>query len=165
MKRLALPLAAAALALVALAGCSKTDTASTSTTQAQAQSNGNSGNNSSSSISVPGGVTVPGGGDINKIAADAQKCGEASAGYAGLYTPLMSGSASDADKQKVTDALNKLKADAPANIQADLDTIANGIKNAKSFADLGTFLSSDAYTKANNEVTNYLASACSKVGQ
>lgn len=169
MKRIVLPVAAAAVALAFFAGCSKTDTtATTNTTQAAAQSSSGDAKSSTTKgvgdVSIPGNVTMPGGGDVNKTMADAQKCLDMSTAYAGLFTPIMGGG-SDSDKAAVEKKLQEMKAQVPDKIKTDLTTIEDGIKNANGLIELGNFFSSSTYTTANTNVTNYLTNECNKVGQ
>jgi hypothetical protein len=106
--------------------------------------------------SIPGGIpSIPGGADL-------QKCIDLATAYSGLFLPLSSGSASDADIAKATQSLEDIKGKVPQNIQADLDVIENGIKNAGGLAGLGQFMSSSDFTKANDEITNYLSTTCTQ---
>jgi hypothetical protein len=101
--------------------------------------------------------------DTNKITNDAAKCTEMATSYAALFTPLATGG-TDADKEKVATAVNDMKAKVPAKVQTDLDTIGNGIKNAKTPTDVAKFMSSTEYTTANTNVTKYLTTECAKIG-
>jgi hypothetical protein len=164
MKRIVLPVAAFSIALTLFAGCSKSDTtATTDTTQAAAQSNSDSkaSTTKAGDVVVPGNVNVPGGGDINKTMADAQKCADLGAAYAGLYASLMG---SSADKSAVTAKLAEIKGQVPDKIKADLTTIENGVKKANGPVELSTFLASAEYTKANDTITAYLTKECNKIG-
>jgi hypothetical protein len=173
---LSLSLVALSLTLGAVA-CSKSDTTATTSPTASAVSSGNNGNNGNSSggngsssgggaaSTLPGGITVPGGADINKVAGDAQKCADLLTGYSGLFAPLMGANVSSDDRSKAETALENMKGQVPDNIAKDLETVEAGIKNANDIVALGNFLSSDEYTKANTEITDYFTNQCSKVGQ
>jgi len=100
--------------------------------------------------------------DTNKITNDAAKCTDMATSYTALFTPLATGG-TDADKAKVASAISDMKTKVPAKVQSDLDTIGNGIKNAKSATDVATFMSSKDFTTANTNVTTYLTTECSKV--
>ena len=102
-------------------------------------------------------------GNVDKITADATKCADMAGTYATMFTPLATGG-TDADRAKIESSLNDMKAKVPTNIQKDLDTINGGIKEAKTPTAVMTFLSSKDYTTANDEVTKYLTTECSKVG-
>ncbi len=134
MKRVPYFVAALAVAGVLAVGCSKTD------------------------------VPTAAGVDANKITADATKCTDMATQYAGIFTPLATGGGTDTDKAAVQKAIDGMKANVPDKVKADLDTLGNGIKNAKSPTEVATFLSSPEYTKANTNVTNYLTKECAKVG-
>jgi hypothetical protein len=112
---------------------------------------------------IPGGPSIP---DIPNIpggGANLQKCLDLANAYSQIFLPLSSSAnPSDADIAKATAAIDQIKSQVPANIQADLDTLANGIKNAKGLTGLGEFFSTGEFTKANDEVTEYLTSECSK---
>jgi hypothetical protein len=111
---------------------------------------------------IPGGPSIP---DLPSVpgGANLQKCLDLANAYAQIFLPLSSSAnPSDADVAQATAAIDQIKGQVPSNIQAALDTLENGIKNAKGLAGLGEFFSSDEYTKANTEVTNYLTSECSK---
>lgn len=185
MKRIAVPVAALAIAVAALAGCSKSDTTSTTATTAAQASSGDKATttekssdkkgattstkpakdgDSSSSITIPGNVSVPGG-DINKTLGDAQKCIDMATAYTGLFTPLMGGQVSNADKAKIQSALDDMKANVPSSIADDIETIESGLKGANSVTEVADFLSSDQFTKANDAITNYLTVECNKVGK
>jgi len=195
MKRIAVPVAALAVTVAALAGCSKTDTTSTTaTTAAQATSGDQKStkgseattpssskkgattstapgkDSSSSSITLPGGVTVPDGvsipgGDLDKTLADAQKCLDMATAYAGLFSPLLGGEVSNADKAKIQSALDDMKQKVPSNIADDIETIESGIKNANSITEVGEFMSSDKFNSANDAINTYLTTECNKVGK
>ena len=97
MKRLVLPVAVISMALALGAGCSKTDTTSTTnTTQAQSSSgDAKSSTTKAGDVSVPGNVSIPGGGNLDQTMADAQKCMDMAAAYGGLYASIMGGSDDD----------------------------------------------------------------------
>lgn len=162
MKRIVLPLGAIAIALSSFAGCSKTDTtATTNTTVAQASS-GNSTKATDSDPMRPDGATVPS--DLDKTVIDAQRCGDLSMAYTGLYTPLLGGSASPEDKAKIEVALKEMKTQVPGRIADELTIIESGLQKANGIAELGTFFASDEYKKANDSVATYLAKECGKPG-
>lgn len=102
--------------------------------------------------------------NANKISNDAQKCATLATGYAGLYASLAKDQ-SAAGIQKAEQTLQDIKGSVPDNIKTDLDTIENGIKSAQGGTGLMDFLNSDAYKTADKEITNYLTTQCSKIGQ
>ncbi len=138
MKRLAFLVAGLALLGGIAAGCSKT-----------------------ADVATPNIAT--GGVNTDKITADATKCADMAAKYTQLFTPLATGgSATDLDN--VQKQIDDMKSQVPGNIQTDLTTIGNGIKEAKTPTAVMTFMSTPDFTKANTEVTTYLTTQCSKVG-
>ncbi len=176
MRRLLLTTAALGAGVLLFAGCSKTDSTATTTasTQAEAKSgsktnpstteNTTSGGASDSTMpTVPG--NIPGANDVNKTLADGQKCMDLSLAYAGIYGPLISGSANDAQKAEIAQKLAEMKRQVPDGIRKDLDTIEAGIKNSNGMMELGEFMSSSEYTRANESVQNYLDKECANVGK
>jgi hypothetical protein len=102
-------------------------------------------------------------------AADAQlgggNCVQLATTWAQLFTPLQSGGASDDAKANIKKQLADIKNQVPANIGADLDKISTGIDNAKSSADVATFVSSTDFTKSNQDVSTYLSGQCANLGK
>jgi hypothetical protein len=191
MKRIAVPVAALAIAVAAMAGCSKNDTTSTTATTAAQASSGDKATTtagsetksstsekkgattstkpakdgeSSSSITIPGNVSIPGG-DVNKTLGDAQKCIDMATAYTGLFTPLIGGQVSNADKAKIQSALDDMKNNVPSSIADDIETIESGLNGANSVSDVAEFLSSDKFNTANDAITTYLTTECQKVGK
>lgn len=114
----------------------------------------------SKSVDVPNATGI----DANKITADATKCADMATQYAGIWTPLATGGGAATDKEAVQKAIDGMKANVPDKIKTDLDTLGNGIKNAKTPEEVSKFLSSPEYTKADKNVTTYLTTECSKIG-
>jgi hypothetical protein len=108
-------------------------------------------------------VATPNVPNVDNIQADAAKCTEMATSYASMFTPLATGG-TDADKEKIQKAIDDMKAQVPDSVDANLTTIADGIKNAKDMTGVATFLSSSEFTTANTSVTKYLTTECAKVG-
>ena len=149
---------------------SGTTKASGDSTDTTARRSGSTTTTAASSIpgvpSIPGGPSIPSVPSIPNVpgAGDLQKCIDLATAYSGLFLPLSSGSASDADIAKATQSLEDLKGKVPQNIQADLDVIEQGIKNAGGLVGLSQFMASDAFSKANDEITSYLSTTCTQGG-
>jgi len=148
-----------ALALVgALAGCAKkSDTAtsvesSTTTTASESRASTTTTSSSSSSGSSSS-DTIP---DLGNLS----ECLKVAGTYASLFLGLLSPNSSDSDKAQVQQQLDEIKAQVPSDVQKDLQTIEDGLKDANSFSDVAKFLDSDKFKSADANVQKYLDQKC-----
>lgn len=148
-----------ALALVgALAGCAKkSDTATSveSSTTTTSESKASTTTTSSSSGSSSNG-TIPDLGNLGNLS----ECLKVAGTYASLFLGLLSPNASDSDKAQVQQQLDEIKAQVPADVQKDLQTIEDGLKSSNSFSDIAKFLDSDKFKSADANVQKYLDQQC-----
>jgi hypothetical protein len=108
-------------------------------------------------------VATPSVPNVDNIEADASKCADLLTTYSSMFTPLATGG-TDADKEKIQKAITDMKAKVPESVQANLTTLSDGLEGAGDTTAIMTYMSSDEFTKANDAVTKYLTTECSKVG-
>ena len=137
MKRLSVCFVALAFAGLAAVGCSK-----------------------GADVATPSVPNVP---NVDNIEADATKCADLLTTYSSMFTPLATGG-TDADKEKIQTAITDMKGKVPESVQANLTTISEGLEGAGDTTAIMTYMSSDEFTTANDAVTKYLTTECSKVG-
>jgi hypothetical protein len=148
----------AALLTVATVGCSSKssdDVSAESSTTTEAPA-GNDGEGSSATNDDSSGDDTSGSG--SGVLDDLQTCGSVSA----LAVTLGLGAAflTDDQKAEVEQQLDELQGKVPDEIEGDIETLRNGAENADSLQELGTFLDSDEYSQAMDNIGQYLEETC-----
>jgi hypothetical protein len=157
----------AALLALALVGCSSSDSdeegVSTEADQAGSESgsrseSGASEGDSSGDGSSSGDATDPN--DLSGVLGqDAADCLEVTNTYSNVYLSAL-GLGAESDRDELEQQLEEIKGKVPADIQDDLQTIADGLADADGLVEIGEFFDSDEYKQADENFTTYLQDTC-----
>ena len=119
---------------------------------------GGSGSTNSGKVDTPfGDITIP---DLGKLPGGAKlkKCTELGVLYASISLGAIG---NDASRAKASDAADKLAKDLPDNLQADVKVVRDAYaKLSDGISAMGKAMDTPEFKKANDEIGNYIKSAC-----
>jgi hypothetical protein len=122
-----------------------------------AQDDGSSGTGS------PSGDAGADAGDLSDfLGEDAGDCLEVTLAYGSVYLSAL-GLGSEQELAELDRQLDEIRDKVPADVQDDLQTIADGLSEADGLVEVGEFFESEEYRRADENVTAYLEETCGDV--
>jgi len=152
----------AGLLTVAVVGCStkKSEDVSAGATTTEATSEDETTTTKKSSTTTEGtdSTSDSDSGDDVPALGDLGDCLEVSLTYAGLF--LGATFATDEQMAEIEQSLEEIKGKVPADIQDDMEVIAQGMADADGIVGLGEFMDSDEFKEADANIQAYFEETC-----